>query len=81
MYGIATYILRWARGSHRTSNGNNYTLPGDPFVPPRFNDVELIETYEFSDPNLSCKRNTTHATIYYRMYGMLGEGARVFTVL
>ena len=33
MHGIATYILRSARGSHRTSNGNNYTLPGDPFVP------------------------------------------------
>ena len=43
-------------------------------MPPWFNNLELIETYEFSDPNQSCKRNTTHATIYYRMYGMLSGG-------
>ena len=48
-------------------------------MPPRFNNLELIETYEFTDPNLSCERNTTYAIIYYRIYGRLG-GTRVFTV-
>ena len=43
--------------------------------------MELIETYEFSDSNQSCKRNTTHATIYYRMYGMLGGGTCVYSAV
>ena len=50
-------------------------------MPPWFNNLELIETYEFTDPNLSCERNTTHATIYYRMYGMLGGGTCVYSAV
>ena len=50
-------------------------------MPPRFNNLELIEIYEFTDPNLSCERDTTHAITYYRMYGMLGGGACVYSAV
>ena len=47
----------------------------------RYNNLELIEIYEFTDPILRCKRNTAHAITYYGMYGMLGRGACVYSAV